>query len=229
MHTDIFNSIVLDQLETQKAILIKKAGEYATDTDRLHNFRAGSQLTGQTMRATVAGMMLKHTTSVYDMLNAEEDTFSMEMWREKIGDHINYLLLSLAVVIEERGIRSQDEMMTHFENEIDRLNAIIRDLSQDAAEEVSEAEEDLDELELIEAEARSKINTVASEDDTEPSAAPTEVSPDATSPIATARKSVEEDLTTRSVEQHNTINIPIVSEGKDDVVAKKMPTFLQSL
>lgn len=44
--------------------------------------------------------MAKHTVSIYDMARSEE-TFPLEKWDEKITDHINYLILLRAVVVEE--------------------------------------------------------------------------------------------------------------------------------
>ena len=46
--------------------------------------------------------MCKHTVSVYDLINDFESgkNISIDLWNEKIGDSINYLLLLNAMVIE---------------------------------------------------------------------------------------------------------------------------------
>lgn len=89
-----------EQIERCTNVLLYKAHEYANDGDRLHNFRAASALTGGTVREALAGMMLKHTVSIYDMCR-DERRYSLDLWNEKITDHINYLLLLRAVVEEE--------------------------------------------------------------------------------------------------------------------------------
>ena len=57
-------------------------------------------LQGCLPREALGGMMAKHTVSVYDMINSC-DTFPIALWDEKITDHINYLLLLKAIVVEE--------------------------------------------------------------------------------------------------------------------------------
>lgn len=44
--------------------------------------------------------MAKHTVSIYDMSRANE-AFPLELWDEKITDHINYLILLRALLVEE--------------------------------------------------------------------------------------------------------------------------------
>lgn len=101
MDTNTFNDVVNHQIELSTSVLIKKAGEYATGDDRLHNFRIAAALRETTMRDALGGMMLKHTVSVYDLINMKHVP-SEEYVEEKLGDHINYLLLLKAVLEEER-------------------------------------------------------------------------------------------------------------------------------
>lgn len=100
MLTNEFNEIIQDQIEISKRLLIDKSREYANDGDRLHNFRLAAELQGSDMKQALAGMMVKHTVSIYDMIN-DENSFVMDIWEEKITDHINYLLLLKAVLVEE--------------------------------------------------------------------------------------------------------------------------------
>lgn len=98
MKAEVFNQIVEVQLERCRKILCFKANEYATE-DRLHNFRVAAALQGCTELQALAGMMAKHTVSVYDMVMGGQ-SYPMELWGEKITDHINYLLLLRAMVEE---------------------------------------------------------------------------------------------------------------------------------
>jgi len=101
MDSNNFNRNIEARIESCKATLIKKAGEYATDGDRLHNFQVAAKLQGITPREALGGMMAKHTVSVYDLIRQPE-LASPEMWTEKLGDHLNYLLLLSALVEEEQ-------------------------------------------------------------------------------------------------------------------------------
>lgn len=95
MTTEQFEQIIGSQLEHCRLVLCQKAEEYAT-ADRLHNFRIAALLKGDSDRQALAGMMAKHTVSIYDMCMSGLE-YSIELWSEKITDHINYLLLLWAM------------------------------------------------------------------------------------------------------------------------------------
>lgn len=99
MNAEEFGYIVEHQLQTCNDMLMAKADEYATDFDRLSNFKTAAVLQSITPAQALRGMMAKHTVSIYDMLNTGE-SYSAAMWTEKITDHINYLLLLRAIVTE---------------------------------------------------------------------------------------------------------------------------------
>lgn len=99
MNPETFEMVFVKQVDTCEKILIEKAREYATE-DRLHNFKVAAALEGTTPQAALAGMMAKHTVSIYDMCRGEEDDFTMAQWDEKITDHINYLFLLKAIIYE---------------------------------------------------------------------------------------------------------------------------------
>jgi hypothetical protein len=99
VNSEEFNKLLGGQLDMVESILGVKAKEYATD-DRLHNFKVAAELQGLTPKEALAGMMAKHTVSVYDMATSEK-IFPLAQWEEKITDHINYLILLKAIVIEE--------------------------------------------------------------------------------------------------------------------------------
>lgn len=99
MTTPNYNRIITTMISHCTDTLIHKAKEYATD-DRLHNFKQAAHLQNITPMQALGGMMAKHTVSVYDMI-ATGETYPLELWDEKIGDSINYLLLLRAMVEEE--------------------------------------------------------------------------------------------------------------------------------
>ena len=96
MNTTTFERLFEDQVNRSRSVLVSKAKEYATE-DRLHNFKVAAALEGKSPAQALAGMMAKHTVSVYDMAESGEE-YPMELWQEKITDHINYLFLLNAIV-----------------------------------------------------------------------------------------------------------------------------------
>lgn len=82
--------------------LAAKAKEYATD-DRLHNFKQAANLQRVHPISALAGMMAKHTVSVYDLIRDTEAgcEVPLELWQEKVTDHINYLYLLWALINEK--------------------------------------------------------------------------------------------------------------------------------
>ena len=98
MLAEEFEKIINLRLALCRDTLTRKAVEYATE-DRLHNFKIAGQVQGLTPVQALAGMMAKHTVSVYDMCTSG-DVYPPEVWAEKIGDSINYLLLLDALVRE---------------------------------------------------------------------------------------------------------------------------------
>lgn len=102
MEAEKFNRVIEQRLKLCQTVLCKKAVEYATD-DRLHNFKVAAQILDCTPEKALAGFMCKHTVSVYDLINDLEKgkCATPEMWEEKIGDSLNYLLL-LTALLEER-------------------------------------------------------------------------------------------------------------------------------
>lgn len=100
MNSAQFERVLEELLTRVENILGTKAGEYASDKDRLHNFKVTATIQGTTPAKALAGMMAKHTVSIYDMVRSDKE-FPLEVWDEKITDHINYLILLRAIKTEE--------------------------------------------------------------------------------------------------------------------------------
>lgn len=108
-----FNEVAAEQIEYCKHLLGIKGNEYdANSDDRLHAFKTAAALLGCTPEQALAGMMAKHTVSIYDM--CAEGEHSLDKWTEKITDSINYLLLLKALVVEEIEARSMSETVLAF-------------------------------------------------------------------------------------------------------------------
>lgn len=139
METEQFNEIVQERVDASLKGLVKKAAEYAGPSDRLHNFKVAAALgkKGETQSQALAGMMKKHTVSVYDMINSGK-AHSEEMWDEKIGDHINYLLLLRATIVEDKLVKKDPSRLDEIsfdrqedaQKVLDELFRIIQDVGQ---------------------------------------------------------------------------------------------------
>lgn len=117
MKNDQFETIVKAQLSRIEETLIVKGSEYATEGDRLHNFKQAAALQKLTPRDALGGMMIKHTVSIYDMIGDQTGVHVMAKWDEKITDHITYLVL-LKAVIEEEEVDRLAAFPTHTGNKL---------------------------------------------------------------------------------------------------------------
>lgn len=109
-----FNKIVNEQLDRCKSLLCKKGEEYDRDTnDRFHSFKVAAALQGETPMQALAGMLAKHTVSVYDLIR--EGSHDLLIWDEKITDHINYLLLLKGLIMDE--LEASEDKITVNTNE----------------------------------------------------------------------------------------------------------------
>ena len=103
MTSERFNRVLDSVIKKCTDTLGKKAEEYATN-DRLHNFKTAASLLNCSPIMALTGMMAKHTVSVYDLIQEHEQGvyIPQELWDEKIGDSINYLILLSALITEEK-------------------------------------------------------------------------------------------------------------------------------
>lgn len=102
MDSKTFDGIVESQLGKIRSTLIRKAGEYDLEEDRLGFFKRAAALTGQTPKQALYGFMLKHIVSVTDMC-MDGESHPKELWQEKATDIMDYLILLMGLVEEEQG------------------------------------------------------------------------------------------------------------------------------
>lgn len=102
MTDDEFGKILDWRLARVREVLGLKAAEYATDADRLHNFKRSAAVMGRTRFEACVAFMTKHVTSVYDLVDkkARGEHVSDDLVAEKVGDAINYLILLEALFYE---------------------------------------------------------------------------------------------------------------------------------
>ena len=102
-----FENYLEGQLNRIKEVLASKAGEYATDTDRFHNFVVAGKMDNETPERALWGMLKKHIVSVRDLVSSLDHSkllgpHEIDMWQEKCGDMINYGLLLLGMAYDRK-------------------------------------------------------------------------------------------------------------------------------
>ena len=113
-----FDKLLEKRLKATVDVLSSKNKEYASATDKLHNFKRAGAMLGCTPERALVGMWTKHIISILDMVDKiEKDSRkvgfltaiitwnsrrkTIKLLEEKIGDAINYLIL-LEALIKER-------------------------------------------------------------------------------------------------------------------------------
>lgn len=113
MAPEEFDSILQLRLERICETLKSKGEQYATEADRLHNFKRSAAFTGKTPAEVCVGFMVKHLTSVMDMVDEQSGPTPRRITRdridEKIGDAINYLIILEAILLERDPVPSGAE------------------------------------------------------------------------------------------------------------------------
>jgi hypothetical protein len=108
MKTKDFDSLVVERCEKIKKLLSSKGKEYASEDERLHNFKAASAATGRTWEQALWGIYMKHWVSVQDMVEGALKP-TKELIDEKIGDSINYHILLEALMLERLTEENKDK------------------------------------------------------------------------------------------------------------------------
>ena len=95
-----FNEIVSDQMAHCREVLKVKGDEYVFGTDRLEHFKSSGATQGISPEQALWGMVAKHLVSLSYMCQAENN-FNDKVWREKITDTMNYMILLRALILED--------------------------------------------------------------------------------------------------------------------------------
>jgi len=105
MNLEKFNEIIDEVFSQCKTLLTKKGDEYTGKEDRLEQFKIAATIKRETPLESLSGMMIKHTTKLYGKIGDYPGIISnVDEWEEVINDHINYLILLKAVLIDEGDI-----------------------------------------------------------------------------------------------------------------------------
>ena len=100
MNTENFKEAIEKHLGRINSNLLAKAKEYATDTDRLHNFNRASGIIGECREKAIFSFALKHLVSTMDIIDDinKGKLPTQEMLDEKLGDLGTYIALLYASI-----------------------------------------------------------------------------------------------------------------------------------
>jgi len=115
MNTEQFNQVLEQRISLIRKSLVEKAKEYARD-DRLHNFNRLAKLQENPREVSLIHLCDKQYISIHDMIDdlhlhlltdcqcsEKMSSTDLSLWKEKIGDVINYMIL-LEAMIEEASL-----------------------------------------------------------------------------------------------------------------------------
>ena len=98
IHKDFIK--LVEEIQThQRQVLLAKNEEYASNNDKLANFKKGAKALGVSPEQCLWGYLMKHIISCQDIVNGD-GAYTPELLREKAGDIRNYLILLEALMIE---------------------------------------------------------------------------------------------------------------------------------
>lgn len=96
-----FNTLVNKRFNKCKKTLLAKANDYATDEERLQNFKDGAVFTCSTPAWYALALVTKHLMALRDLIILRQDDITQEIIDEKLGDIVNYMLLLEAILTEK--------------------------------------------------------------------------------------------------------------------------------
>lgn len=99
MNREVLRSVIESFAEDRMELLFEKNAGYNKETDGLRNFKVAGELQHETPEQALWGMAVKHVVSLSDMIESGE-TFSDDLWDEKVGDLLNFLLLLRALLVD---------------------------------------------------------------------------------------------------------------------------------
>ena len=107
MHKTLLNLVITNRHKTCLSTLDAKGEIYATQNDRLSNFKDVAQLNQTTAQKALWGMLSKHLITVRDMILSEKRP--NDRWMEEyLGDVHNYIYLLEALWKEENATFSNN-------------------------------------------------------------------------------------------------------------------------
>lgn len=104
MNAQEFDALVIKFTDEVRDTLVSKATEYVPsgqeEISRFHNFEISAAFNQQHSTEALWGFLTKHLVSLGDMVKKDSRAQPMEVWDEKLGDAMAYLILLKGIVTE---------------------------------------------------------------------------------------------------------------------------------
>lgn len=113
MNQEQFEELLTARIKAIRAILSSKNKEYATDEDKLHNFKRAGKMLQCSPEQALIGMLTKHIISILDIVDKIEynnEYPRRKLLEEKATDAINYLILLEALIVENKYVHMREKM-----------------------------------------------------------------------------------------------------------------------
>jgi len=110
-----FEEVIEEFQEATVDILSSKGEEYATDTDRLMNFRTVGEMAGMEPEEVTVTYLLKHIQRLSKAVREDHYTWEWrhddgsEALKQRVADSINYLYLLALALDAKDGVSDGDE------------------------------------------------------------------------------------------------------------------------
>jgi hypothetical protein len=107
MKAEDFEKIWLDQVQMEKSMLLERAAAYATNGDRLGNFKEGGQLNACHPLRYGFSLVSKHIIALRDLIGkieagkGEFTDYEAAKFEEYVTDIRNYAVLMKALYLEK--------------------------------------------------------------------------------------------------------------------------------
>lgn len=110
MKQEYFDMLLEELNKASYETLCKKNAKYSSVEDKLHNFKAGADISGRTPAQACWGYLTKHLVALRDKV--ERNDFSdKDDLLEKCQDTINYVYFLYCLGMEEHEKQEQKKMM----------------------------------------------------------------------------------------------------------------------
>jgi hypothetical protein len=107
MNPKAFEKLFKDIVKRNNKTALAKNKEYASDSDKMHNFKRAAAMLQETPEKALIGMWVKHIISLLDMVDKIEsgnyESITKKLLEEKIGDAMIYLALLEGIIKERYG------------------------------------------------------------------------------------------------------------------------------
>ena len=111
MNHETFEKLSGNTVRECLEMLNTKSKEYSRSGEKLHNFKRAGAILNQIPEKALIGMMIKQFTSILDITTDIEQNRlpKLELYREKMKDTINYLLLLEGLISERIETKKTEE------------------------------------------------------------------------------------------------------------------------